>query len=125
MPVEAHPVDVTVGERLRAHRQRRGWSQTFLAARVGITFQQLQKYESASNRVSASKLYLLAQALEAEVASFFEGLPCPEQPDIGAVVWVMDPLTRRLLEAFDRVADPELRAALAALIRALAEAGGD
>ena len=70
----AHPVDLYVGARLRIRRKVLGLSQTQLADSVGITFQQLQKYERGTNRVSASKLYGMAVTLQISVAWFFEGL---------------------------------------------------
>lgn len=69
-----HPVDLHVGRRLRQARWMRSITQAELAERVGIRFQQLQKYETGRNRVSASRLWQLATALELPVAYFFEGL---------------------------------------------------
>lgn len=65
------PVDVFVGQRLRAERLRRGVSQTELGAGIGVTFQQVQKYERGSNRVSASTLAKAAGVLGVKVAEFF------------------------------------------------------
>ena len=67
----AHPVDVYVGQRVRMRRVMCGLSQTALANRIGLTFQQLQKYESGMNRISARKLWLIAQELDAPVQWFF------------------------------------------------------
>jgi transcriptional regulator with XRE-family HTH domain len=72
---EPHLVDIHVGARVRMRRKAMGLSQTQLADSVGITFQQLQKYERGSNRVSASKLYGMAVTLQTSVAWFFEGMP--------------------------------------------------
>jgi len=74
MSNKSHPVDVHVGARIRQQRTLQGMSQTDLGAAVGITFQQVQKYENGSNRVSASRMWQFAQALGVPVASFFEGL---------------------------------------------------
>jgi transcriptional regulator with XRE-family HTH domain len=71
---EPHLVDIHVGARIRMRRKSMGLSQTQLADSVGITFQQLQKYERGSNRVSASKLYGMAVTLQTSVAWFFEGM---------------------------------------------------
>ena len=68
-----NPVDLHVGQRLRQRRSLLGMTQQKLAAAVGIKFQQIQKYESGANRVSASRLWALAQALDVPVAYFFEG----------------------------------------------------
>ena len=67
----AHPVDVFVGQRVRMRRVMCGLSQTALADKIGLTFQQLQKYESGVNRISASKLWLIAQQLDSPVQWFF------------------------------------------------------
>ena len=69
-----HPVDVHVGKRIRHRRWLTGMTQQQLAETVGIKFQQIQKYETGANRVSASRLWDIAEALEADVAFFFEGL---------------------------------------------------
>ncbi|MET4103105.1 transcriptional regulator with XRE-family HTH domain [Roseovarius sp. MBR-78] len=70
-----HPVDVHVGKRIRHRRWLTGMTQQQLAEAVGIKFQQIQKYETGANRVSASRLWDMAEALEVDIAFFFEGLP--------------------------------------------------
>lgn len=70
----AHIVDVHVGKRIRQRRWLVGMTQQRLAECVGIKFQQIQKYETGANRVSASRLWDIADALEVDVAFFFEGL---------------------------------------------------
>ena len=69
-----HPIDTHVGRRLRARRRLLGLTQEALATAVDIKFQQIQKYESGSNRVSASRLWALAKALDVPVSYFFEGM---------------------------------------------------
>lgn len=69
-----HPVDVHVGKRIRHRRWLVGMTQQQLAERVGIKFQQIQKYETGANRVSASRLWGIADALDVSVSFFFEGL---------------------------------------------------
>ena len=69
-----HPVDVHVGKRVRHRRWLIGMTQQQLAERVGIKFQQIQKYETGANRISASRLWDIADALEVPVSFFFEGL---------------------------------------------------
>ncbi|MBY6091270.1 helix-turn-helix domain-containing protein [Pseudooceanicola sp. 502str34] len=69
-----HPVDVHVGKRIRHRRWLVGMTQQQLAERVGIKFQQIQKYETGANRVSASRLWDIADALDVQVSFFFEGL---------------------------------------------------
>ncbi len=70
-----NPIDIHVGNQLRVRRTLRGLSQTELAAAVGLTFQQVQKYEQGTNRISASRLYRLANVLRVSVLYFFEGIP--------------------------------------------------
>ncbi|MGI3165165.1 helix-turn-helix domain-containing protein [Pseudooceanicola sp. 200-1SW] len=69
-----HPVDVHVGKRIRHRRWLVGMTQQQLAERVGIKFQQIQKYETGANRVSASRLWDIADALDVPVSFFFEGI---------------------------------------------------
>src|SRR6056297_3710398 len=69
-----HPVDVHVGKRIRHRRWMNGTTQQQLAEQVGIKFQQIQKYETGMNRVSASRLWDIAHALGVDIAFFFEGL---------------------------------------------------
>ncbi|MFQ6551648.1 helix-turn-helix domain-containing protein [Aestuariibius insulae] len=69
-----HPVDVHVGKRIRHRRWTAGMTQQQLAERVGIKFQQIQKYETGANRVSASRLWDIAQSLDVDVSFFFDGL---------------------------------------------------
>ena len=69
-----HPVDAHVGKRIRHRRWMVGMTQQQLADRVGIKFQQIQKYETGMNRVSASRLWDIAQAVDVPVSFFFEGL---------------------------------------------------
>ena len=69
--IEAHSIDVRVGQRIREIRKSREMTQGDLAKHLGVRFQQVQKYESALNRVSASKLFMIAEALGVEIADFF------------------------------------------------------
>jgi len=69
-----HPVDVHVGKRIRHRRWMVGMTQQQLAERVGIKFQQIQKYETGMNRVSASRLWDISETLSVPVSFFFEGL---------------------------------------------------
>jgi transcriptional regulator with XRE-family HTH domain len=78
MKVEPHSVDVHVGKTIRIQRLLRKVSQTELGDRVGVTFQQIQKYEKGSNRVSASMLVEIAGALKVDVRTFFDDLSNPD-----------------------------------------------
>jgi len=76
-----HPVDVHVGKRIRQRRRELGMTQSQLAERLNVKFQQVQKYETGANRVSASRLWLIARALDVAVGYFFEGIPGAPGPD--------------------------------------------
>jgi transcriptional regulator with XRE-family HTH domain len=75
-----HPVDTYVGKRIRQRRWLVGKTQQQLAEHVGIKFQQIQKYETGANRVSASRLWDIAASLEVEISYFFEGLDTEDTP---------------------------------------------
>lgn len=80
-----HPVDAHVGKRLKLRRKSLDMSQEKLAASVGLTFQQVQKYENGANRISASRLYDIARVLEAPISYFFEGLSTSQENSYGLV----------------------------------------
>lgn len=75
-----HPVDVHVGKRIRHRRWMVGMTQQQLAESVGIKFQQIQKYETGMNRVSASRLWDIAETLDVAVSFFFEGYDGDDAP---------------------------------------------
>ena len=79
-----HPVDVHVGKRIRQRRWLLGTNQQQLAGQVGIKFQQIQKYETGANRVSASRLWDIAAALGVPVSFFFEDMERAEPADLAA-----------------------------------------
>jgi transcriptional regulator with XRE-family HTH domain len=121
--------DVLVGRRMRQRRALLGMTQEQLAARLGITFQQVQKYERGTNRISASRLAQLADSLDVPVTYFFQdaeteaaaarALPsstsAPAEPD--------DQMSRRetleLVRNYYRIADPKVRRRVRELIRLL------
>jgi transcriptional regulator with XRE-family HTH domain len=122
-----HPVDVHVGRAVRWRRKLRGLSQQALAERIGLTFQQVQKYETGANRISASALHAISGALEVPVAFFFDGLP----ETVAAAPEAEASLTARMLGAPGGLAMAEawldlppgpLRLRLAALVRTTAAA---
>jgi len=88
-----HEVDLLVGARVRLRRKQMGVSQAELADICGITFQQIQKYEKGSNRISASKLYEIAQHLKVPIGHFFLDMPEPDVED------APNPNSRALTEA--------------------------
>lgn len=118
-PLSPHPVDVHVGGMIRAHRKRLGMSQSQLADALGLMFQQVQKYERGSNRVSASKLFDIAQTLGLSISTFFEGLDRVEatgssiSPDL--IRFAVTPGGDKVIHAFKRLT-PKVRKALTDLI---------
>lgn len=81
-----HPVDVHVGKRIRHRRWMIGTTQQQLAEKVGIKFQQIQKYETGMNRVSASRLWDIAHALSVPISFFFEGLDVSGEEAVDAAL---------------------------------------
>lgn len=79
----SHPVDVHVGRKLKQIRTIRRMSQTDVAKKLDLSFQQIQKYEIGSNRIAASRLYDLARILDVPTSYFFEGLDAPETDENG------------------------------------------
>jgi len=82
----AHPVDIHVGKRVRHRRWLVGMTQQQLAEKVGIKFQQIQKYETGANRVSASRLWDISEALDVPVSFFFEGIDESQAADADMAV---------------------------------------
>lgn len=69
-----HPVDIAVGGRIKEHRIRKGLSQEELGSKVGVSFQQIQKYEKGLNRLGASRVVQLCEALDIPISAAFEGI---------------------------------------------------
>ena len=125
-----HPIDVHVGQRIRQRRVLIGMSQTNLATAVGLTFQQVQKYERGANRTSASKVYEFATILGVTVPYFFEemsaetsGRPKRGRPraNVGeAEASLMESVeTLKLVRSFYRITDTQARRHIVALIEEL------
>ena len=117
-----HPVDIHVGRRIAERRIALGHNQSDLGRALGLTFQQIQKYEKGSNRVSASKLWATAAFLEVEVTYFFEGLGRNAVSPGEAAVSLATPTrtTVELQRLLPRLSAPRQRIALD-IIRELAE----
>ncbi len=79
MPKKPNPIDAQVGNRVRTRRRILGLSQTVLGERVGLSFQQIQKYEKGTNRIGASRLQQISEILEAPISYFF-GEPSSAEP---------------------------------------------
>lgn len=129
-----NPVDLHVGARIRMRRKILGVSQERLAEDLGLTFQQIQKYERGANRVSASKLYEIAKSLQSSVAYFFEGLADTTGEGVaeGGEPYVHDFLMTseglELAGLFPRITRPKVRRRILELVRSMAEedaASGD
>ena len=124
-----NPVDLHVGARVRMRRKFLGMSQEGLAETILLTFQQVQKYERGSNRISASKLWEIAKALKAPVAYFFEGYGENEavegfsESESKQFVhgFLMTTEGIELAEAFPRIKNAKHRRRILELVRSLAE----
>lgn len=123
MSRRSHHIDQAVGLRIAARRSALGLSQSALARELGISFQQVQKYESGANRVSASRLHQAATALGCSVADFFPARPTSEADQVDLVHPVLTSAEGRgLAEAFARIADAGARRALTRVAQAMAAA---
>lgn len=127
-----NPVDLHVGMRIRMRRKLLGVSQEALADQLGLTFQQVQKYERGANRVSASKLYAAARALQTSIAWFFQGLADPVEgggpieatgPD-PMLAMMGAPYGAQIAADFGRLSNLD-RSIVAGLVRRLADGAGD
>ena len=106
-------IDVEVGQRIRIQRLAAGLSQSELAERIGVTFQQVQKYEKGMNRVGAGRLTKIARVLNVAVGSFFDGRQEIEQVALqgfdSPLAAMAQPYAYRLLRAYATISDPDLR----------------
>ena len=117
-----HPVDRHVGRRVCEKRISLGYNQSDLGRALGLTFQQVQKYEKGANRVSASRLHQVATALGCSVADFFPARADALDPMAGLRDLTATSDGRALAEAFPRISDPALRQAVTRVVEALASA---
>jgi transcriptional regulator with XRE-family HTH domain len=118
----ANPLDVAIGARLRVRRRAAGLSQQKLAERLGVTFQQVQKYERGSNRIAGSTLIGIAEALETP-ASYFLGEGAGGVIEDEAMVNIAQRGASDLLKQYVHIRSPKIRAAVQQLVRALSEEG--
>ena len=119
------PIDVEVGRRIRVQRMARGISQTELGEKIGVTFQQVQKYEKGANRVGASRLTRIAKVLGVPVSAFFGGATGANQPDTGEggpldLEYLVVPGALRLLRAYGQIRETMLRRTIVALVEWIA-----
>lgn len=116
------PIDVAVGHRIRVRRKWLGVSQSALADHLGVSFQQVQKYERGANRVSASMLVRIAQKLDTTVGELVgETAQSDQRADEGLFEKLATPGAIQLLDAFASVQQPSLRTAILNLTRSLIE----
>jgi transcriptional regulator with XRE-family HTH domain len=115
------PVDALVGQNIRILRLQRGLSQTALGERMGVTFQQVQKYERGANRVGAGRLSQIAEALDVPLNNLFDGRPAADRSDthLTAGALLADPHSLRLVQAFDQIASQKRRLAILRLIESV------
>jgi len=128
------PIDRYVGSRVRTRRVGLRISQTKLGEAVGVTFQQVQKYENGANRIGASNLYKIARTLGVEISYFYDGveaMPDADQPqvlsDLPQVPLEKDPMSSReaieMMHNFYRITDESVRTRLAQFVKSLAQYG--
>ena len=129
---QPNPIDIHVGSRVRLRRMMLGMSQERLGENLGITFQQIQKYEKGTNRIGASRLQHIARVLTVPVSFFFEDAPgavatdssgngMSEQPSASYVVdFLSSSEGIQLNKAFIRIKDAKLRRKVIELVRAMA-----
>ena len=133
-------IDRHLGERIRARRTEAGLTQEQLGEALGVSYQQIQKYETGANRIGAGRLYEIARRLEATVNDFFEGLddphvgvagtgPAGEDAAPGALEPTLEHGGRRrsaieLVRKFAEIEDPEVRACIAGLVKTVVDRRG-
>jgi transcriptional regulator with XRE-family HTH domain len=126
-----NPIDKHVGSRVRMRRMMLGMSQEKLGDALGLTFQQVQKYEKGTNRIGASRLQQISQILQVPVAFFFEGAPnvpsggrSDHLPEAPSPAYVSDFLATSdglaLTKAFTRISDSKLRRRIVDLVEQIA-----
>ncbi|SLN19234.1 helix-turn-helix domain-containing protein [Oceanibacterium hippocampi] len=124
-----HPIDVHVGKRVRLRRTLLGLSQEKLGEAVGLTFQQIQKYERGANRIGASRLFQFCQVLDVPPSFFFDDMSDEVEETTGFSAgsqeeYQQDDLTRRetleLVRAYYRIAEPNVRKRVFELVKAVA-----
>ena len=128
----SHPTDKHVGARLRMRRLMLDMTQDVLAKALGLTFQQVQKYEKGANRISASRLQHLCKILNVPVSFFFEGVPqtngTPDPVEGGEAAAMTDLLATpdgiALVTAYTRVRDLKVRRAIIALVEQIVAGPG-
>jgi transcriptional regulator with XRE-family HTH domain len=115
------PLDVMVGARVRILRNHRGMSQGELAGKIGVTFQQVQKYEKGTNRVGASRLSRIAAVLGVSVGELFESSENKSAAAKSPLRLLAERDALRVLKAFSRTTNPRVRRAITKLLEGIAD----
>lgn len=116
----ASKVDKLVGRNIRVHRLTRGLTQEGLGEKLGVTFQQIQKYEKGTNRVGSGRLYQIASILEVPVTAFFEGGDTQSNlRNSSPFDLLADPVSLRMVQAFSEIPDHKVRRAVLALVESM------
>lgn len=119
--------DLAVGKRIRALRKMAGLSQTELGNQIGVTFQQVQKYENGTNRVGAGRLTMIACALDVQIIDLFDGLVQrvdKKRDDSARLIELRSlPAAQKLLKAFSEMSDVVIQSEIIKLVRALSCGG--
>jgi transcriptional regulator with XRE-family HTH domain len=118
MAIPTQSVDVFVGEQLRFSRITRGLSQTALGNAVGVTFQQVQKYERGTNRIGASRLFAIAQVLGVPISSFFAKVPATFSAEPVEELSI-DPLDLKIIRALSQIKSQRLKIQLLKFLQGL------
>jgi transcriptional regulator with XRE-family HTH domain len=115
-------IDQHVGNRVRQRRLMMGWSQAKLGKALGVSFQQVQKYERAINRIGASRLQNAAEILEVPVAFFFEGPERSEDKDLDEYAeFLLTSEGSSLVQVFMNIREPRIRRRIIALLEEIAD----
>ena len=114
-------IDKHVGERIRLRRTELGLTQEQLAEALDVSYQQIQKYETGANRISAGRILEIARKLAVDVGFFFEDLPDDNQPGQVLEHGGRQRSAIELVRKFAQIKDPEVRAAIAGLVKTIVE----
>jgi transcriptional regulator with XRE-family HTH domain len=122
-PKQPDLIDKLVGRNIRLQRLAKGLSQTELANQLGVTFQQVQKYEKGVNRIGCGRLFQIANVLSVHVMDFFEGSE-KGKPTAGRMVrdLIAEPQSFHLVQAFSEISDRRLRSSVVDLVKKIARA---
>lgn len=114
-------LNIEIGKRIKRYRKAMGWSQTELGKRINVTFQQIQKYENATNRIAAERLIDIASALHVPVQMLVPTEPRTAATTTAPTDAYDSELKSQLLAAFQRIKDPELKKSVVTLAECLCE----